>query len=101
MRSAVGEDVGGSGRLGLGDLLLDLLVYVTVSFSEDERDRLGREIAAPDQPLVVLLDAQHPGKADEALVVGEDADEVGAPADLAVEALDREKIQCNSLSVPT
>ncbi len=38
---------------------------------------------------VVLLDAQHPGEPDQALVVGEDADDVGAPADLAVDALER------------
>jgi hypothetical protein len=38
---------------------------------------------------VVLLDAEHPGQADQALVVGEDPDDVGAPADLAVEALER------------
>src|SRR4051812_18044187 len=38
---------------------------------------------------VVLLDAEHAGEADERLVVGEDADDVGAPADLAVEALER------------
>jgi hypothetical protein len=38
---------------------------------------------------VVLLDGEHRGQADEALVVGEDPDDVGAPADLAVEALQR------------
>ena len=38
---------------------------------------------------VVLFDAEHPGQADQALVVGEDADDVGAAADLAVEALER------------
>jgi hypothetical protein len=75
--------------LELGHLLLDLLVYVIVWSREDERDRLGREIAAADQPLVVLFDAEHPGQADQALVVGEDADDVGAPADLFVEALQR------------
>jgi hypothetical protein len=37
----VGEGVGGSGRLELGHLLLDLLVYVIVWSREDERDRLG------------------------------------------------------------
>ena len=37
---------------------------------------------------VVLLDAEHPGEADQAAVVGEDAHDVGAPADLAVEALE-------------
>jgi hypothetical protein len=38
---------------------------------------------------VVLLDGQHRGQADQASVVGEDPDDVGAPADLAVEALER------------
>jgi hypothetical protein len=38
---------------------------------------------------VVLLDGEHPGQADQAVVVGEDPDDVGAPADLAVEALQR------------
>jgi hypothetical protein len=36
-----------------------------------------------------LLDAEHPGEADQGAVVGEDADDVGAPADLLVEALER------------
>src|SRR6185503_10579903 len=40
-------------------------------------------------PGVVLLDAEHPGEADQAAVVGEDADDVGAAADFAVEALER------------
>ena len=38
---------------------------------------------------VVLLDAEHPGEADAGGVVGEDADDVGAAADLLVEALER------------
>jgi hypothetical protein len=38
---------------------------------------------------VVLLDAEHAGEADQAAVVGEDADDVGASADLRVEALER------------
>jgi hypothetical protein len=38
---------------------------------------------------VVLFDAEHPGEPDQAAVVGEDADDVGAPADLLVEALQR------------
>ena len=72
-----------------GHLLLDLLVCVIVWSCEDERDRLGREVAAADEPLVVLFDAEHPGEADQRAVVGEDADDVGAPADLFVEALER------------
>jgi hypothetical protein len=38
---------------------------VIVSVREDERDRLGREVAAADQPLIVLLDAEHPGEPDQ------------------------------------
>jgi hypothetical protein len=38
---------------------------------------------------VVLLDAQHPGQPNKAAVVREDADHVGAPPDLFVEALER------------
>ena len=38
---------------------------------------------------VVLLDRQHRGQADQTLVVGEDPDDVGPPADLTVEALER------------
>ncbi len=37
----------------------------------------------------VLFDGQHGHEAQQALVVGEDADDVGAAADLAVEALQR------------
>jgi hypothetical protein len=66
--------------LELGHLLL-LLVCVIVWSCEDERDRLGRQVAAADQPLIVLLDAEHPGEPDQRAVVGEDADDVGAPAD--------------------
>jgi hypothetical protein len=65
------------------------LGWVIVSVREDERDRLGRQIAAPDQPLIVLFDAEHAGEPDQALVVGEDADDVSAAADLLVEALER------------
>jgi len=40
-----------------GTSYLDLLVGVSVWSGEDQRDRLGREIAAPDQPPIVLFDA--------------------------------------------
>jgi hypothetical protein len=52
LRSSV--RVGGSGRLELGCLLVDVLVCVLVSFRDDERDRFGREVAAADEPLVSL-----------------------------------------------
>jgi hypothetical protein len=38
---------------------------------------------------VVLPDAEHADEADQRAVVGEDADHVGAPADVLVEALKR------------
>ena len=38
---------------------------------------------------VVVFDAEHAGEPDQAVVVGEDADDVGAATDLAVEALER------------
>jgi len=47
------------------------------------------EVAAADEPLIVLLDQHRAGEADQRGVVGEDADDVGAPADLAVDALQR------------
>jgi hypothetical protein len=51
--------------------------------------RARREVSPADETFVVLLDAGHPGQADEARVVGEDADDVGPAADLAVEPLPR------------
>ena len=52
-------------------------------------DRLLGEVAAADEPFVVLFDQQRAGEADQRGVVGEDADDVGAAADLAVDALER------------
>jgi hypothetical protein len=82
----VGEGVGCSGRLELEDLLVGVSMGPLL---EERPHRLGGQVAPADQPLVVLLDGEHRGQADQALVVGEDADDVGAPADLAVEALKR------------
>jgi hypothetical protein len=59
-----------AGRLDLGHLLCDLLICVIVSSCEDESDRFGREVAAADEPLVLLFDAEHPGEPDQAAVVG-------------------------------
>ena len=64
-----------------------LLVDVVVA--EDEREGLLGEVAAADEPFVVLLDQQRAGEPDRAGVVGEDPDDVGAAADLAVDALQR------------
>jgi hypothetical protein len=49
----------------------------------------GRQVVAADQPLVALFDAEHAGESDQRMVVGEDADDVGAPTDIFVEALER------------
>jgi len=43
-------------------------------------------VAASFDPLVVLLDEDGADEADDAAAVREDPDDVGAPADLAVEA---------------
>jgi hypothetical protein len=42
-----------------------------------------------DEPFVVLLDHHGGGEPDQCLVVGEDADDVGAAADLAIDPLER------------
>jgi len=47
------------------------------------------EVAAADEPFVVLFDHDAGGEPDEGAVVGEDADDVGAAADLAVEPFER------------
>jgi hypothetical protein len=44
--------------LEFGHLVLDLLVCVIVSSSDDERDRLRAEVAAPDEPLISLKDVR-------------------------------------------
>jgi hypothetical protein len=77
--------------LELSHLLSVLFALVLVD--EDERERLGRQVAAADEPLVVLLDQQCAGEPEHGGVVGEDADDVGAPADLAVDPLERVRIQ--------
>jgi hypothetical protein len=52
-------------------------------------DRLNAHVAAADGPLVVLLGEQRADQADDRGPVGEDADDVGAAADLAVQPLER------------
>jgi len=46
------------------------------------------EVAASLGPLVVLFGEDGADEADQSVAVGEDADDVGAAADLAVEPLD-------------
>jgi hypothetical protein len=45
--------------------------------------------AALNRPFVVLFEQQRADQVRNGIFVGEDADDVGAPLDLAVEALDR------------
>ena len=46
-------------------------------------------VAAGDQPVVMLLGEDRPHQTDDRGPIGEDADHVGAPSDLAVQALER------------
>jgi hypothetical protein len=72
--------------------LLSGFFFALVLVGEDERERLRRQVASADEPLVGLLDQQGPGEADHRRVVGEDPDDVGAPTDLAVDPLERIRI---------
>jgi hypothetical protein len=47
-----------------------------------------------------LLEAEHPDEPNQRSVVGEDADHVGAAADLFVEALERVGIQYERAQMP-
>ena len=47
------------------------------------------EVAAADEPLVVLFDHDAGGEPDQGAVVGEDAHDVGASTDLTVDPLER------------
>src|ERR1039458_9733962 len=72
-----------------GNLLLDLGLLGRGGVGERQGHRLDRQVAALDQPFVVLLAQQRAGEANHRLVVGEDSDDVGAAADLLVDALQR------------
>src|ERR1035441_6866180 len=72
-----------------GNLLLDLGLLGRGGVGERQGHRLDRQVAALDQPFVVLLAQQRAGEANHRLVVGEDSDDVGATADLLVDALQR------------
>jgi hypothetical protein len=74
--------VGGSGRGELAGLLSFFVLFLLLI--EDRFQRVVAEVAAADEPLVVLLDDDARCEPDERAVVGEDPDDVGAPADLAV-----------------
>ena len=47
------------------------------------------EVAVADEPFVVLFDHDAGGEPDQRAIVGEDADDVGAAADLAVDPFER------------
>lgn len=53
------------------------------------RERLKANVAALDRPLVVLLEQDGANQAGEGRLVGEDADNVGAP-------LDADRLPCRS-----
>jgi len=56
---------------------------------EKRLHRAGGQLAPPDQLLIVLLDRDAGGESQQRAVVEEDADDVGAAADLAVGAFER------------
>jgi hypothetical protein len=65
------------------------VVVVFVVIGKDRLQGVVAEVAVADEPLVVLLDDDAGGEPDQGSVVGEDADDVGAAADLAVDPLER------------
>jgi hypothetical protein len=72
--------VGCSGRGELAGLL-PVVVFVVV---EDRFQRVVAEVAAPDERFVVLFGEDGADQSDHRGPVGEDADDVGAAADLLV-----------------
>src|SRR5215211_1564 len=77
-----------SGCCELWDLLLVEVGLAMEPLLEKRLHRGGGQVAATDEPLIVLLEAEHADEPDQGAVVGEDADDVGAAADLLVEALE-------------
>ena len=66
-------------------MLWFLLEGVVDHGHEAGADDVQAEVAAGDRPLVVLFGQDRPHQADDRGAVGEDADHLGAAADLAVE----------------
>jgi hypothetical protein len=66
-----------------------LCVVVFFLLIEHCFERVVAEVAAADEPFVVLLDHDGGGEADQRAVVGEDPDDVGAASDLTVDRLER------------
>jgi len=77
----------GSGGGETWHLLLGLRLLCRGGLGEDQRHRLDRQVAALDQPFVILFGEQRAGEPDHGSVVGEDPDDVGAAADLLVDSL--------------
>jgi hypothetical protein len=63
------------------------------------RDGFQRHVAGTlDGPFIVLLEQDRADGADDGVLIGEDADHLGAPLDLAVEALNRvSRVQLGSM----
>jgi hypothetical protein len=78
--------VGCSGR---GELACLLFVVVFLVIVEDRLQRVVAKVAVADEPFVVLFDDDAGGEPDQGAVVGEDADDVGAASDLAVDSFER------------
>ncbi len=63
---------------------------LTVSSIAQERDGFQRHATSPlDSPLVVLLQQDRAHAADDGLLVGEDAHNIGASFEFPVQAFDR------------
>jgi hypothetical protein len=67
-----------------GELVGLLCLAVFLVIGEERFQGVVAEVALADEPFVVLLDDDAGGEPDQRFVVGEDADDVGAAADLAV-----------------
>ena len=77
------------GWSGCGELPCLLLVVVFVEIGGDRVEGVGAGVAVADEPFVILFDDHAGGEPDQCFVVGKDADDVGAAADLAVDSLKR------------
>jgi hypothetical protein len=79
--------VGCSGRGELAGFLSGVVSFVFLV--EGRFQRVIAEVAPADVPFVVLLADDARGESDQRAVVGEDPDDVGAPAGLAVDSFER------------
>jgi hypothetical protein len=72
-----------------------------VAGSERFGDRLGAHVAAGDRPPVVFLREEGADEADDRGPVGEDPDDIGAPAGLLIEPLERVCCSTAAASAPS